>query len=137
MKIKAKDLSKVRLAILATQDFKCPLCRQPLHESSTKKKPTVDHDHRTGYIRGVLCVNCNGMEGKIWNLARRSAGKDNDPRLWLQRLIEYLEKHRSPRWGDHTRLGLIYPTFKTKNEKRLIVLAKAKRRRDANKLLKG
>ncbi len=136
MKIKMADLPKVRHAILTTQAFKCPLCRQPLGPN-TKKKPSVDHNHATGYIRGVLCVNCNGMEGKIWNLARRAVGKGNDPRLWLQRLIEYHEMHRTPRWGNETRQGLIYPTFKTKNEKRLATLAKAKRRRQATKLLKG
>ncbi len=137
MKVRPKDLPKVRLAILQAQGFKCPLCRQPLHESSTKKKPALDHDHTTGYIRGVLCVNCNGKEGKVWNAARSAAGKGNDPKLWLQRLVEYHELHRSPQWGNSTRKGLIYPTFKSKNEKRLAVLAKAKRVRLAKKLLKG
>ncbi len=136
MKIKLADLPKVRRAILATQAYTCPLCRQPLGPN-TKKNPTVDHDHATGYIRGVLCVHCNGMEGKVWNIARRAAGKGNNPLDWLIRVVEYHVKHRTPRWGSDTRIGLIYPTFKTKNEKRLATLAKAKRKRQAIKLLKG
>ena len=136
MKLKQADLPKVRRAILTAQGMKCPLCQHPLG-SNTKKKPALDHNHETGYVRGVLCVNCNGMEGKVWNLARRAAGKGIDPQMWLERLIQYYDKHVLPQWGNETRRGLIYPTFKSKNEKRLATLAKAKRRRQATKLLKG
>lgn len=136
MKIKLADLPKVRRAILATQYFECALCRQPLGPN-TKKKPALDHDHATGYIRGVLCVHCNGMEGKIWNLARRAAGKGNNPVDWLRYLIDYYDYHKSIRWGNKKRAGLIYPGFKSKNDKRLATLARAKRRRIATKLLKG
>ncbi len=136
MKLKAKDLPKVRQAIMRAQGMKCPLCQQPLG-SNTKKKPALDHNHTTGYIRGVLCVNCNGKEGKCWNAARTAAGKGNSPYDWLKRLIAYHDAHNVPQWGNSTRKGLIYPTFKSKNEKRLATLAKAKRRRQATKLLKG
>lgn len=137
MKIRHVDLAKVRLAILKAQGFKCPLCLQPLHESSTKKKPTLDHNHTTGYIRGVLCNNCNGKEGKIWNAARIAAGKGKSTLDWLQRLVFYHDLHLDPQWGSHTRRGLIHPTFKSKNDKRLKALARAKRKRMADKLLKG
>lgn len=26
---------------------------------------SLDHDHRSGRVRGVLCFNCNGARGKI------------------------------------------------------------------------
>lgn len=42
----------------------------------------VDHDHKTGKVRGVLCFNCNGALGQV---------RDN-PDL-LRRLATYLEKH--------------------------------------------
>ena len=134
MKLKQADLPKVRRAILAVQGYKCPLCRQPLGPN-TKKKPALDHDHSTGYIRGVLCVNCNGKEGKVWNAARAAAGKGNSPISWLLRLLHYYKEHDVPQWSNDTRKGLIYPAFKSKNEKRIATLAKAKRRRQARKLV--
>ncbi|HEX5533437.1 MAG TPA: endonuclease VII domain-containing protein [Actinomycetales bacterium] len=41
------------------QNGKCPICRSSLGE-----KPHVDHDHKTGAIRGILCFNCNAGLGK-------------------------------------------------------------------------
>lgn len=42
--------------LLAAQDGVCAICgvEQPEH---------VDHDHVSGYIRGILCFNCNGGLG--------------------------------------------------------------------------
>jgi len=137
MKIKHADLAKVRAAILKAQGYQCPLCHQPLRASSTKKKPVLDHSHVTGYIRSVLCANCNGKEGKVFNAARAACGKGNDPLEWLRRLLHYHDNHKTPHWGNATRKGLIHPTFKSKNEKRLAALAKAKRKRLADKLVKG
>ena len=49
-------------AMLASQAGLCAICRQPLTLSrSDKSLPTahVDHDHRTGTVRGLLCYACN------------------------------------------------------------------------------
>jgi len=135
MKVRPKDLAKVRGAILQAQGYQCPLCLSPLRVTGTKKRPVVDHNHTTGYIRMVLCVNCNGKEGKVFNAARAAAGKGNDPMDWLHRMLAYHDNHKHPHWGNATRKGLIYPTFKSKDEKRLAALAKAKRKRQATKLL--
>lgn len=59
------------------QDYCCLICKK--HESEFKRGLSVDHDHATGEIRGLLCDNCNGGLGKF---------KDNI--LFLQTAIDYL-----------------------------------------------
>lgn len=41
-------------AMLKEQGFKCKLCKKPLRST-----PFVDHDHKTGRVRGLLCRACN------------------------------------------------------------------------------
>lgn len=59
--------------LLAEQGGVCAICgaEDPRH---------VDHDHLTGYIRGVLCFNCNGGLGHF----------QDDPRR-IQQAIDYLQ----------------------------------------------
>lgn len=49
--------------MLAKQDFKCAIC------SSTEPKRGrhffVDHDHKTGQVRGLLCCPCNMGIGQL------------------------------------------------------------------------
>src|ERR1700731_4765204 len=40
--------------LLKSQDNKCASCKKPF-----LKTPFVDHCHRTGKTRGLLCSNCN------------------------------------------------------------------------------
>ena len=54
---------------LLQQDGKCALCKEASAEH-------VDHDHRTGELRGVLCFNCNralGYFGDDWPTLCRAA----------------------------------------------------------------
>ena len=46
------------VALVASQDGVCALCwvRQPEH---------VDHDHRSGEVRGILCFTCNTGMGNF------------------------------------------------------------------------
>ena len=39
--------------LLSSQDNKCAIC------STTNFKACIDHDHRTGIVRGILCRSCN------------------------------------------------------------------------------
>lgn len=60
-------------ALIARQGGLCAACRRPAAEQ-------VDHDHRTGRVRGILCLRCNAALG---------AFKDDPVRI--QRAIAYLE----------------------------------------------
>jgi hypothetical protein len=44
-----------------SQDGKCMICLIP--QSELVKRFAVDHSHRTGKIRGLLCESCNGGLG--------------------------------------------------------------------------
>lgn len=47
---------KDKQEIIDLQDNKCAVCRREFGE---KLRPNCDHNHKTGKIRGVLCVTCN------------------------------------------------------------------------------
>lgn len=60
------------------QGGKCAICKQECH-----RRLAVDHNHETGKIRGLLCMNCNTGIGKL-----------QDDVLLLEKAILYLKKHR-------------------------------------------
>ena len=49
-------------AMLARQDGKCAICgatENRVNHPRERKNFYVDHDHKTGKVRGLLCHNCN------------------------------------------------------------------------------
>lgn len=70
-------------AMLAEQDGRCAICCTVFNESSPTTKPQVDHDHETGYVRGLLCLRCNNGIGAM-----------NDDIDRLHSAIAYLENAR-------------------------------------------
>jgi hypothetical protein len=61
------------------------------------RNQVLDHDHKTGVVRDVICRNCNGIEGKIRNLCVR-AGKHIPDAEFLKNILKYWERHiKSPR----------------------------------------
>lgn len=42
---------------LKEQNYSCAICKK--HQSHFKKRLAVDHDHKTGEVRGLLCFSCN------------------------------------------------------------------------------
>jgi len=132
-KLRHTDIKHIRDSLLPIQDYKCGVCKGDFRDAKLVGKKlvpiltaTLDHDHDTGYIRGVLCNNCNGNEGRIRRRAISSAR--GQPYLrWLEELVLYLQVHEQPQtpW--------IHPTHKNEDEKRLHKNKKARQRRAAAK----
>jgi hypothetical protein len=54
----------------AQQNDVCAICRKPesaRHNSGAIRRLCVDHDHKTGEIRGLLCLRCNRVLGLMYD----------------------------------------------------------------------
>lgn len=54
----------------------CAICRKPETVVDPKKglrRLAVDHDHVTGRVRGLLCINCNNGLGRFGDSPERLA----------------------------------------------------------------
>lgn len=63
------------LALLEGQEGKCAGCGARAAHSKARNL-CVDHDHKTGRVRGLLCTNCNRAVGHMQNdpeIARKLA----------------------------------------------------------------
>jgi hypothetical protein len=61
-----------------TQEGKCAICQR--HQNELKKTLCVDHDHKTGAVRELLCMTCNTDLASVENR--------------LEEMTKYLNKHR-------------------------------------------
>jgi len=135
VKIKHSDTERVRVALMKMQSNRCCLCGDAFGPKGLR--PALDHDHKTGYIRGVLCLWCNGMLGKVANAAQRAVGRTGNRAPWVEAVAQYLTKHATPAYAvPGVRTGLIYPTHKTPEDKRLARLEKAKKKRKQARIMK-
>lgn len=44
-------------AMLNKQHFSCAICKK--HQTEFKRRLSVDHNHRTGKVRALVCFYCN------------------------------------------------------------------------------
>lgn len=66
--------------ILDHQRDSCLVCLKLFTYDSKSNKPHIDHDHKTGKVRGILCNHCNAALGQA---------RDSIP--ILKNMIKYIE----------------------------------------------
>lgn len=75
-------------ALFKQQEGRCAICDTQLKRPWTeghRHKAHIDHCHRSGAVRGILCTNCN-----------TGIGLFHDDVWKLKRAVQYLEKHFCP-----------------------------------------
>ena len=118
-KLTHSQVSETRSIQRLTQGNKCAICKRPLKNTEII---VLDHDHKTGAIRGTLHHSCNALLGKVENNAGRF-GVSGHLIEWCAGLAQYLMKHKT------NVTGLIHPTYKTEDEKRIAKNLKARKLR--------
>ena len=118
-KLTTKALAAWRAARVQCNGGRCGLCKLPI------KLPRADHDHATGAMRDAICNGCNAVLGKIENAYRRYGVQNLS--AFLHGAATYLQLHTT---DQH---GLIHPTHKTDDEKRILRNTRARAKRAAGK----
>jgi hypothetical protein len=80
------------MAMYKAQQGRCAICldpRYPLGTDDVSFSLCIDHDHLTGRVRSLLCLECNVLVGHI---------EDNHSRL--QGIADYLSPQRPKSKGD-------------------------------------
>lgn len=81
--------------LLVLQERVCAICKKPC---SSGKRLAVDHDHKSGKTRGLLCRKCN-----------RGVGLFDDNLELMQKAMDYLTRDHHPvpekRWVVRPRVG--------------------------------
>jgi len=68
------------------QNGKCLICGRNFDKIYFPQNTHIDHDHRTGKVRGLLCNNCNVILGNAF-----------DNPLILIKAIKYLQENKKKR----------------------------------------
>lgn len=76
-----KQIDAIREELITKHGDQCAICKRP--RSDFKNRLSVDHNHSSGQIRGLLCFQCNKIKVGRHNL---QSAKD---------VYEYLKKYDS------------------------------------------
>jgi len=103
-RITIKDILPLKEKILQKQNGICPICLRDLRLLESRDR-CLDHNHKTGHIRAVLCRGCNSMEGKVQRSFVRVGLKNQgvDYEQFLIGLAKYIKiketKYIHPNFG--------------------------------------
>lgn len=86
-RVQVEDLVNMVVA----QRFRCAICNTELHFDG-RGSAAVDHDHNTSIVRGIICVPCNLMVGRI----------EKAP-VPLERYLDYIKSPPFKLQGNHRR----------------------------------
>lgn len=123
-RLSVAQVRAVRVSLAAKQNNRCALCQGQLGIKAPLD-PVLDHDHRTGAVRGVLHRGCNSLLGKVENNAARYGVRDVF--AFCSGLATYLRAHLT------NITGYLHPTHRTEDEKRLLRNMRARKSRAKNK----
>jgi hypothetical protein len=87
--------------LLQSQGNRCPIC---VRDFSDQMKPLVDHDHRTGLVRGLLCNACNVAIGQfdddVSRLRRAEVYLNTQAERLNESALDAVEGCDSPNWRE-------------------------------------
>lgn len=105
MKLKSTEVKPFREQQWLKQGHCCALCQEPVAITEA----VLDHDHKSGLLRGVLHRGCNSLLGKIENNMPRSRVDIGRLANISKNLIKYLTADPISE--------LLHPTHKIKEPK--------------------
>lgn len=120
MKLKTTEIKAYREQCVLQQNNECALCHIPF---TTEDRIVLDHNHKTGMIRGAIHNGCNMALGKLENSVTINK---IDLEAFANGLLAYTNQSHD----------VLHPTYFTLEEKKERTKAKAKRKRDKAKKLK-
>lgn len=118
-KIKPKDIAELRKKYYQEQLGLCALCREHIDPLEA----VLDHDHKSGYLRGVLHRGCNAYIGSMENNLARNRISTNRLSLILINFMNYISQHKDLR----------HPTHYTPEERAIKTKQRLARRRKQSK----
>lgn len=115
-RIKPKDIKPLRDQWLKDQSHLCLLCQELIKPG----EEVLDHDHKSGYLRGVLHRGCNAYIGALENNQKRNRITESRLKMILKNFESYIQAHKPQ----------IHPSHRTPEEKKQRAQVRAKKRRE-------
>ena len=122
--MKASEVAALRAQLREQQGDKCAICKGKFYDKMPLD-PVLDHNHKTGAIRGVIHRGCNSLLGKVENYQKMAWVKDL--RAWLVAAGPY-------KANSDPAPGILHHTHRSPAEKIVRTKVRAKKRRATKKV---